>query len=257
MYTWNLNPIALDLGLLQIRWYSLMYILGFIIAYYSIQWLAKEKQIKIHKDDVADLLFHLAIGMILGARLFYVLFYNLAFYLQNFLEIPAIWHGGLSFHGGFLGATLGIYYYCKKKNYDFWRFVDLAVIPGSIGLFFGRIGNFINGELWGRITDASWCVNFPDAEGCRHPSQLYEAGKNLVIFIILFNIRKMKEIKEGMLFAIFIILYSTFRFIIEFFREPDEQLGFVLFSLSMGQLLSLAMLIIGCIIFYKRKYSSD
>ncbi len=252
MYTWNLNPVAFDLGIFQIRWYSLMYVLGFIIAYYMISWLAKEKQIKISKDDVADLLFHIAIGMILGARLFYILFYNLSYYLTTLSEIIAIWHGGLSFHGGFLGATLGAYYYCKKKEYNFWRIADLTVIPGSIALAFGRIGNFANGELWGRTTDVSWCVNFPGEEGCRHPSQLYESLKNVIIFAVLFSVRKSRQLKEGMLFALFIILYGAFRFVVEFFREPDEQLGFIFMQLSMGQLLSLGMLVIGTFLFYRR-----
>ncbi|MEM3122196.1 MAG: prolipoprotein diacylglyceryl transferase [Candidatus Pacearchaeota archaeon] len=253
MYTWNLNPIALDLGFFQIRWYSLMYVLGFIIAYYMISWLAKEKHIEVSKDDVADMLLYLAIGMILGARLFYVIFYNFSYYFTNLLEIPAVWHGGLSFHGGFLGATLGVYYWCKRKKQDFWKLADLAVIPGAIALAFGRIGNFMNGELWGRTTDVAWCVNFPDVKGCRHPSQLYESLKNVIIFAVLFSVRKSRQMKEGMLFSLFMTLYGLFRFVIEFFREPDEQLGFIFANLSMGQLLSMVMFIIGAALFLKLK----
>src|SRR3989338_10889466 len=182
MYIHDINPILLKLGFLEIRYYGLFYVIGFILTYFMLDWLAKKKNIALTKDDIADLLLYTVIGMLAGSRLFYALVYNFAYYLENPLHIFAIWEGGLSFHGALIGIIIAGYAFCRKKNFDFYTLADIVVIPVSLALMLGRIGNFINGELYGRITDLPWGVKFKDAEGFRHPSQLYEAFKNMVMF---------------------------------------------------------------------------
>ena len=237
----NINPVLLDLGPLQIRYYGLFWALGFVIAYFLMSYLAKRRGLSITKDDVADFLVYEIVGIIGGARLIYVLFYNSYYYFQNPFEIIALWHGGLSFHGGLAGAFLSGWWFCRKRKLDSLAIADLVVIPASLALFFGRIANFINGELVGRVTNLPWAVQFQGYEGFRHPAQLYEAGKNLLIFAILWFLKN-RDYKRGTLFASFLIFYSILRFFIEFFRAPDVQLGFVAFGLTMGQFLSIAML---------------
>ena len=188
------------------------------------------------------------LGVVIGARLIYVLFYNPAFYIQNPLEIIVLWHGGLSFHGGLIGAIIGGLFFCKKKNMSFYDIADICVIPLAFGLFLGRIGNFLNSELVGRITDVPWCVKFKDYEGCRHPSQLYEAFfEGLLLFAVLWYLRTRSKF-EGFLFSVYLIGYGVVRFFIEYFREPDAHLGFIVGSFSMGQLLCLVMIAAGIIV---------
>jgi len=253
MFIHNLDPVLFHLGPLEIRYYGLFFALGFIIAYFLLNYLVKKNEINLKKEDIADFLFYIAIGSIVGARLFYVVFYNFNFYLTNLTKIFYVWEGGLSFHGGLIGAIITGYFFCKKKNIDFYIMADITVIPLAFGLFLGRIGNFINGELVGRITNVPWCVQFKDFEGCRHPSQLYESAKNLFIFFFLFfiNNKYHKKLKRGTLFWSFVILYSVLRFLIEFFRAPDEQLGFIIMGLTMGQLLNIVMFMVGVIFLYK------
>ncbi len=268
MFVHNLNPVIATLGPFEIRWYGLMYVIGFILAYFILKHLSKQGRIKLTKEQLEDMLVYGGIGGILGARLFYVLVYNLTSYLQNPAEIIAVWHGGLSFHGSVIGGLIGLYLFSRKYKFDFLEILDISSIPFVLGLALGRIGNFINGELYGRVTDVSWCVQFPGAEGCRHPSQLYASVKDLLIFATLWVLKdktrsKSKtsldpvergstwEMKKGMLAATFILMYSVLRFIVEFFREPDPQLGFLAFGLSMGQLLSVLMFIFGVFLFIK------
>tara|TARA_Y100000031_G_scaffold51374_1_gene58948 strand:+ start:147 stop:920 length:774 start_codon:yes stop_codon:yes gene_type:complete len=244
MFYHNINPILLSLGPFQIRYYGIIYVLGFVIAYYLIDYIAKKKDIDI---DTADLLFYLLLGTIIGSRIFYVLVYNPKYFLTNPLDIFAIWHGGLSFHGGFIGVVIAVLIFCKKKKISFLKLADIIVIPLSIALALGRIGNFLNGELYGRITNVPWAVKFKDAEGFRHPSQIYESLKNLFIFSVLWTLNK-KNLPKGYLFSIFILMYSTLRFFVEFVRVPDSQLGFIIFSLSMGQVLSVVMFVSGLVL---------
>ena len=250
MYIHNINPILLNLGFLEIRYYGLFYVIGFILTYFMLDWLAKKKNIALTKDDIADLLLYTVIGMLIGSRLFYALVYNFAYYLENPLHIFAIWEGGLSFHGALIGIVIAGCLFCKKKNFDFYTLADTVVIPVALALMLGRIGNFINGELYGRITDLPWGVKFKDAEGFRHPSQLYEAAKNLVMFIVLWNVNK-KDMPKGFMFWLFITMYGIFRFFIEFFREPDMQLGFFFQYFTMGQILTFIMAIVGLFMLYK------
>ncbi len=247
----NLDPIILTLGPLQLRYYGLFYALSFVIAYFFINHLVKRKGISLTKDDVSDLIFYAIIGVVIGARLFYVLFYNLAYYSENPLKILFLWQGGLSFHGGLLGAALAALYFCKKKKIHPYDVTDLIVIPAALGLALGRIGNFINGELYGRITSVPWCIDYSQSqhmaevpEGCRHPSQIYESFYSFVIFLSLYLLDR-KNLPRGTLTYLFVAMYGLFRTMAEFFREPDSQLGFLFGGWTMGQLLSVPMFLVG------------
>lgn len=244
------DPIALRIPFvgLEIRWYGLMYVLSFILAYLLLPVQARRQKVKLSADDVSDLIFYLILGVLLGGRLGYILFYNLQQYLANPLEILAIWHGGMSFHGGLIGVFLGTWYFIRKKGINFWRLADLIAPIAPLGLFFGRIGNFINGELWGRPTDVAWGMVFPmdPTQLLRHPSQLYEAFfEGLVLFVVLWNVAKIKRRPSGLLPGLFVVGYGVFRFFIEFYREPDAQLGLFFGWISMGQMLCLAMILVG------------
>lgn len=242
----HIDPVFLRLGPLEFRWYGLMYILGFVAAYFIILAGVKRKGLPLIKDDVADLIFTVALGIILGGRLGYILFYNLSYYLAHPMKLLAVWEGGMSFHGGLAGAILAGLYFIRKHKLSFYKLADVGFLAGPVGLGLGRIGNFINGELYGRVTDVPWGMVFPGGGPLpRHPSQLYEAFlEGLVMFIILYLISR-KVPRDGVVFWSFIGLYGLFRFLVEFVREPDEQLGFLFGTLSMGQLLSLPMFLLG------------
>jgi len=258
MFVHNINPVLFQIGNLEIRYYGLFYVLGFVIAYFMFNYLAKHRHINMDSDDVADFLVYLIVGVVLGARIVYVLVYNPLYYFSNPLEAFAVWHGGLSFHGGFLGAIAASLLFLKKirKNgVTFYQLADITVIPLALGLSLGRIGNFINGELAGRMTDAAWCFKFKGYDGCRHPSQLYESAKNLFIFAALWWLKDRKfhgkRLKDGTLFYLFIIMYSILRFFVEFVREPDSQLGYFLGWLTMGQMLNVMMLLVGSVMLWR------
>jgi len=255
MFIHNIDPVLLSIGPFQIRYYGLFFVLGFVIAYFLLVHLAKRKELSFTKDDIADLLLYIIIGAILGARIFYVFVYNLPFYLSNPFEIIAVWHGGLSFHGGIIGAAIAGIYFTKRKKIDFYEIADIAVIPLALGLALGRFGNFINGELYGRVADVPWAVKFPDAEDFRHPSQIYASFKDLLIFFTLWVIKD-KNLPKGFMFWLFVVMYSTLRFIVGFFRAPDPQLGFILGPLTMGQILSIIMFFVG-IYFLNRVYKNN
>jgi phosphatidylglycerol---prolipoprotein diacylglyceryl transferase len=242
----HIDPVFLRLGPLEFRWYGLMYIIGFCAAYFVVLTGVKRRNIGLTKDDVADLVFTVAIGIILGGRCGYVLFYNLSYYLSHPLKVFAVWEGGMSFHGGMAGTLLAGLYYVRKKKLPFFLMADIVAPAGPIGLGLGRIGNFINGELYGRVTDVPWGMVFPAGGNLpRHPSQLYEAVlEGPVTFLFLWLLGR-KELPAGIVFWSFIALYGLFRFIVEFFREPDQQLGFFLGGVTMGQMLSLPMLLLG------------
>ncbi|MBI2649960.1 prolipoprotein diacylglyceryl transferase [Candidatus Woesearchaeota archaeon] len=259
MFYHNINPVLLELGPLQIRYYGLFYALGFVIAYFLIFYLAKRKELPITKDDVADFLVYLIIGVVSGARIAYVVFYNPIFYLQNPLEIIAVWHGGLSFHGGLIGAVAASYLFCKRKKIEFYDIADIVVIPVALALALGRIGNFINAELYGRITNLPWCIDYTKnrfieslPSGCRHPSQIYESMKNLAIFVVLWFIKD-KKMPKGFMFWSFVALYGLFRTTVEFFRAPDEQIGFIFNYFTMGQLLSFPLFLLGLYMLFRLK----
>jgi len=250
----HIDPVFLRLGTVELRWYGLMYIIGFVAAYFVIYAEAKRQKIPLNRDDVADLIFAAAFGVILGGRLGYVLFYNLSEYVAHPLKIFAVWEGGMSFHGGLAGAILGGVWFAHKKKIGFLTIADLGFLTAPIGLGLGRIGNFINGELYGRVTDVPWGMVFPDPQAGnlpRHPSQLYEAFlEGPVIFFVLWNMGR-KERPAGIIFWTFITIYGLFRFLVEFFREPDFQLGFIIRSFTMGQLLSFPMVFLGTIMIWR------
>jgi phosphatidylglycerol:prolipoprotein diacylglycerol transferase len=234
----DFNPYAVEAGPIRVTWYGLMYVFGFALSYLLVRYQIKKKDFGISLKEIEDLFFYLILGLIVGARLGYVLFYDLRVYLSNPLEIFAVWHGGMSFHGGLIGVLIVGILFCRKKRISFWRLSDLLIVTAPIGLCLGRIGNFINGELYGRVTQVPWGMIFPKGGPLpRHPSQLYESALEGGILFLILWLLKDKKLPSGGLLALFLILYGAFRFLVEFFREPDVQLGFILGPLSMGQVL--------------------
>ncbi len=249
----HINPVLVHLGPFQIRWYGLMYVVGFVLAYMIMVRTARRKRYNLTREDIEDLLTYCIIGLILGARLGYCLVYNTLYYWHNPLEIVAVWEGGMSFHGGLVGVLVSGWIYSVKRNKSFWMLADLGAIAAPLGLFFGRIGNFINGELYGRVTHMPWGMVFPGAGPYpRHPSQLYEAFfEGVVLFLIIYRISK-RRLPHGVIFCCFLVAYGTIRFFLEFFREPDPQLGFILGPFTMGQLLCSIMIIFGMLLLQSR-----
>ncbi|MBP5616034.1 MAG: prolipoprotein diacylglyceryl transferase [Alphaproteobacteria bacterium] len=251
----SVSPVMISLGFFNIRWYSMAYLLGIIAAWFLIVKNIKKYKLPLQKGQIDDLIFNTTLGIILGGRLIYVLFYNTAMLWQDPLEIFAVWHGGMSFHGGLIGAIAGIYYSARTMKYPFLGFSDLIALYTPIGLFLGRLANFINDELFGRVTDVPWAVRFPNGGYLpRHPSQIYEALlEGVLLFVVLNILWRYKYIRErhGFISGMFLSVYALSRIIIENYREPDSQLGFILGSITMGQILSLPFLVIGgLLIFY-------
>ena len=257
----SIDPVIFSLGPLQVRWYGLMYVIGFMAAYHLVARQAQRIGWEQLLRRLDNLNLALIAGVILGGRLGYVLLYNPAYYWTHPVEIAATWEGGMSFHGACIGAITAGIWYCHRAGLSFWRAADLYVVTVPIGLFFGRIGNFINGELYGRVTQAAWGMAFPEGGTLpRHPSQLYEAaGEGLLLFVILWSVRARPWTKpqavwwpHGSMLALFLMLYGALRFFLEFFRQPDSQLGFVALGMSMGQALCLIMVGAGVLIWYYR-----
>ena len=252
--TVNIDPILVKLGPLQLSWYGLMYVLGFAVSYVLVRYQIKRKDFGISRLEVENLYFYLILGLVIGARLGYVLFYNLKMYLADPLDVFAIWHGGMSFHGGLIGVlTVGILF-CWKNKKSFWKVADLIIVTAPLGLMLGRIGNFINGELYGRVTKVPWGMIFPKGGDLpRHPSQLYEGGLEGGLLFLILWFMKDKKLPSGGLLAVFLFLYGAFRFFVEFFREPDFQLGFVAGSFTMGQVLCAIMMAGGIVLMISLK----
>ena len=246
----GLDPIAFSLGPLVVRWYGLAYVLGFVCAAAIIYFVAKRWKLGMSEDNLLTLMVCAIVGVVLGARIGYVLFYGDGYYLSHPLEILAFNQGGMSFHGGLVGLLIGGAVAARMTRIPFLTLADLGSIAAPIGLFFGRCANFVNGELWGAPTDAPWGVVFGGAAGMmpRHPSQLYEAVlEGLVIFCVLFALsRKRPPRPQGTFLGAFLVLYGIFRFLIEFVREPDVQLGYLWGGwLTMGQVLSAPLIVAG------------
>ncbi|PID76911.1 MAG: prolipoprotein diacylglyceryl transferase [Deltaproteobacteria bacterium] len=255
----HIDPVIFSLGPLQVRWYGLMYAIGFIASFYLVKLQIKKFGCKKLGEQIEDLNITLILCLILGGRLGYVIFYNLPHYLAHPLEIPAIWAGGMSFHGACLTLLIGGGMFCYIKKISFWQAADLYAATAPIGLGLGRIGNFINGELYGRVSDVPWAMVFPYGGNLpRHPSQLYEFFlEGIVLFILLWSNharpwRQEKLWPHGSIIALFLIGYGILRILAEFFREPDQQLGYLAGHLTMGQTLSAAMIIIGITIWAGR-----
>lgn len=257
------DPVALEIGPLQIRWYSLAYIAGIL---FTLFWLknSNKKEKYMSQDAYDNWITWAVFSILLGGRIGYVLFYNFSYFLSNPLEIFAFWHGGMSFHGGLFGAIIGMFLFAKKYKINFLTLTDNLAIAAPVGLFFGRIANFINLELYGHVTSSKFGMIFPNGGPLpRHPSQLYEAFlEGLILFLILFSLNKFTKIKEkpGILSGLLLIFYAIFRMIIENFRQPDEQLGYIFAKITMGQILSLPIVILGFLVIFfalkKTKLSS-
>jgi len=241
-----IDPVIFQIGPLEIRWYGVMYLVGFACAYFIIKSELKRRQGPIPVEAADDLLFYLILGLLIGARLGYVIFYNPEVYLAAPWEIFFVWNGGMSFHGGLMGMIVSGYIYARKHQVPFLALADIGALASPIGLMFGRIGNFINGELFGRVTTLPWGIVFAmGGDLPRHPSQLYEAFlEGPVLFGILWWLRK-KTRSGGQLLGAFLVFYGLFRFCVEFYREPDVQLGFIALGLTMGQILCLLMVAAG------------
>lgn len=241
----NINPEIIRIGPVSVRWYGVMYVLGFFAAYFLIQKQERAKQVGLVGTVAQDLIFYLAVGLIVGARFGYILFYeynDFGPYIKNPLEIIATWHGGMSFHGGLIGCVIAGWVFARRRKIPFAALADCTIVTAPIGLMFGRIGNFINAELLGLPSNVPWAMVFPGGGPVpRHPTQLYEAfAEGLLLFLILWFLRRLGW-RDGTMVAFFLLFYGIFRFIIEFFKEPDPQLGYIL-GLTMGQVLCLGMI---------------
>lgn len=246
-----IDPVLVSIGKIQIHWYAIMYLIGFFTAWLLARYRVKKQGLNWSSDQVADLIFYCAVGVILGGRLGYMLFYDAARWIHDPVQILKIWEGGMSFHGGFLGVLLALYCFSRKYRITFFEITDFTAPLVPIGLAAGRIGNFINGELWGRATDmAHWGMVFPYVDfQPRHPSQLYECFlEGIVLFVIMWVFtNKTRPVRAST--GLFMLCYGSFRIILECFREPDASLGFIFGNwLTMGQLLSFPIIVCGIIL---------
>ncbi|MEW6221118.1 MAG: prolipoprotein diacylglyceryl transferase [Thermodesulfobacteriota bacterium] len=249
----NIDPVLVAIGPVQVRWYGLMYVLGFVATHFLVRHQTRRFQLTRLAAQMDNLNVVLLLSLVLGARLGYILFYNGPYFLDNPLEALAVWRGGLSFHGGLLGLILGGWWFCRRVGLGFWQTADAYTVTMPVGLALGRLGNFINGELYGRVSDVPWAMVFPQGGPLpRHPSQLYESLlEGVVLFAILWQVKN-RRLPAGSMLGLFLVLYGLFRFVVEAFREPDPQLGFILGPLTMGQLLCSLMLVAGAILFVAR-----
>jgi len=242
----KIDPILVQFGPFAIRWYGLAYVAGFVAAGLVIARLRRRWVVPLTNEDLLDVLLAAVVGVVVGARLGYVLFYGLSGYLARPIEILRIWDGGMSFHGGLIGVVVAGLIVARRKHIAFLRLADMAAVGTPVGLFFGRLANFINGELWGRVSYAPWAMVFPNGGSLpRHPSQLYEAGLEGIVLLVVMLLLARKRRPDGEQLGWFLTLYGVFRIGVEFFREPDVQLGFILPGVTMGQILSVPVLILG------------
>lgn len=253
----QIDPVLIAFGPIAIRWYSLAYIAGLVLGWRYLRFLAARSAADIKDADIDDYLVWATLGVILGGRLGYVLFYQFGYFLDNPLQIFAVWRGGMSFHGGFLGVVIASLIFCRQRQISPLIFGDLVACVAPIGLFFGRLANFINGELFGRVSDAPWAMVFPrGGPDPRHPSQLYEAAlEGLVLFFLLAVVWRMPNLRRraGLLTGVFVAGYATSRMIVELFRQPDAHLGFLILGGTMGQWLSLPMFLVGLFLIVRAK----
>ena len=251
----NIDPVIFAIGPLAIRWYSLAFIAGLLIGIKYIGWFVTKPPHAMDQKNVGDFLVWVTLGVVLGGRFGYVGFYNFEVYLSDPLAILKVWEGGMSFHGGLIGVILAVILFCRQRQLDYWAVGDAVACATPIGLFFGRIANFINGELFGRVADVPWAMVFPHGGALpRHPSQLYEALlEGLVLFIILYVLSKNERLrlKTGFLSGVFMIGYAAARGFVELFRQPDAHTGFLFGNFTMGQLLSVPLVLLGLYLIFR------
>tara|TARA_B100000579_G_C22833082_1_gene857125 strand:- start:972 stop:1751 length:780 start_codon:yes stop_codon:yes gene_type:complete len=255
MFINNFDPVAIEIFSFEIRWYSLAYITGILLGWYLAKKLIINENIKNKFDDYIT---YVIVGLIIGGRLGYILFYNISYYLNNFFDIFKIWQGGMSFHGGVIGIIIASIIFSKKNDDNIFEYLDVIALVSPIGIFFGRIANFVNSELYGYETSVPWAVKFIQIDNLyRHPSQLYEALlEGIVLFLLMIYFwNKNKTETPGKLSALFLIFYSFFRYIVEYFRIPDEQLGYLFLNLTMGQLISFIFFVTGIYLYYLKNDS--
>lgn len=257
----DISPIIFSVGPFSLRWYAMAYLVGIISAWLLIKRNIKKYDLDITNEQLDDLVFYTTLGIILGGRLGYVLCYGDGYFWRNPLEIFAIWHGGMSFHGGIAGVILGLYCFARRHKFPYLKITDLVALYVPIGIFLGRLANFVNGELWGRVTTVPWAVKFPAGGHLpRHPSQLYEAlTEGALMFIILNYLWRKPYVRKhtGIISALFLIIYALSRISMEFFREPDRQIGFIANNITLGQVLSLPFLILGIYILHKSVHEKE
>jgi len=242
----NINPVLFKIGFLQIRYYGLIYALGFVLAYFFLRYQIKKGRLTLDNKQLDDLLFYLLIGVVMGSRLFYAIFYSPYLMFTDFLGLFRIWEGGLAFHGGLIGAVIAVYLFSKKYKIKIYDILDAIVVPGILGLALGRIANYTNHELYGYVTNVPWCVMFTDVIGCRHPYQIYAGITHLIVFGILWFSYSRQKIK-GTTFWNFVLFYGIFRFITDFFKVEDK-----FFGMGVGQIASIAMIGIASYILLKK-----
>ena len=249
-YVHNLDPVIFQIGSLAVRWYGLMYVIGFIISGFLLKILVKKNFFKVPVEKIDTLITTMIVCMFIGARFFYVFIYNWEYYSDHLVELLAVWKGGLSFHGALVGLCVGGYIFARQNKITWFEVMDAVALSGSQGLFWGRLGNFINGELYGRPTDSWVGIIFPNGGGLypRHASQLYEAFLEGILLLVVLWILRSKVKIYGIISAAFIAVYGIFRFIVEFYREPDSQLGYYFGFLTMGQLLCAIMIVVGILV---------
>lgn len=248
----NISPIIFEIGPLAVRWYSMAYLAGILAGWYLLNRNVEKNNLGLSRQNVEDLVFYITLGIIIGGRLGYAIFYGGKTMWLEPWHILEIWKGGMSFHGGAFGVIIATYWFARKNGFSFLCLTDLIVLYVPIGIFLGRLANFANDELWGRVTDVAWAVKFPNGGYLpRHPSQLYEAFfEGLVMFAVLNLIWQIKAVRNnhGIVSGLFVILYGLFRIGLEQFREPDAQLGFFWGHITMGQMLSIPLIIAGVIV---------
>jgi len=256
-----IDPVIVSLGFIQIRWYGLAYVLGFIIGLYLIKSINRKYSQPLKNKIIDDFFVWSILGVILGGRLGYIIFYETNSIINNPVSIFFIWKGGMSFHGGLFGIIITIFLFTKKNNINFFQLSDLVSLVAPIGLFFGRLANFINVELYGRVTDFPFAIIYPSVDMLpRHPSQLYEAlFEGIILFTILLFIfvKIFSQNKYGNITAFFLFFYGIFRFVIEFLREPDSHIGLLFDIFTMGQILSIPVIFTGIVIYIKNNIQND
>lgn len=250
----DISPIIFELGPFALRWYSMAYLTGILVGWWLMSVRTKKYSLPLNKQNLEDIVFYLTLGIIIGGRIGYVLIYGREHFLKNPWEVFELWHGGMSFHGGIIGVIVALWLVSRKVKYNFLAITDLVSPVVPIGIFLGRLANFANDELWGRATDVAWAVRFPRGGYIpRHPSQIYEALLEGVLMFLLLNLAwrsKFFREKQGLISALFLLLYSAFRAVCEQFREPDAQIGFLWLNTTMGQLLSLPALFFGIFLLF-------